>query len=138
MQRRPYLAFLLVAAIAVIALPVEAQTCQACGYNGIDLPQCYSVPIGVGGNTGCANLYLGGCAYWGDACSSAQQGPPTLQDFCVFNWADPACSQPYQQYPMVCLPTMKNELLRYTPLPGQSIRVLRIRNGGLVRFEHAL
>jgi hypothetical protein len=136
-MRKSSRVFIMVMFLSFTSSLVHAQSCSACGYNG-SIPQCYSVPTGISGNTGCANNYYGGCTYWGVACSNGQQGPPTQSDYCTFNPSDSACQRGPVQNPMACMPSLKNELLGYTPLPGWSIRLVRTSDGRLVRFEHTL
>jgi hypothetical protein len=141
MRLRPY--FILTAGLilclsASIAL---GQACTACGSTG-GPGQCYSVVTGIVGNTGCAPNIYGGCDYYGGQCGNGQQGPPSPSAWCIFvNPNDSAC-QPqidYKDYTLqACIPSLKNELLGVTPLPGRSIRLIRTRDGQLVRFEHAL
>ena len=87
-----------------------------------------------------SQLY-GGCDYYGGPCSNGQYGPPTPGAYCFFYPNDSACQSQvfYKDYTMqACMPSLKNELLSFTPLPGQSIRLIRTKDGQLVRFEHSL
>ncbi len=139
MKLKPFLVLIVATFPGLSASVAHAQSCSACGYNGSGPPQCYSVPTGIQGNTGCANNYYGGCTYWGQGCSNGQQGPPTSGDYCIFNPVDGACQHdtgPY--YQTACIPSLKDEVLGYTPVPGRSIRLIRTPVGGLVRFEHTL
>lgn len=139
MELRPYFILIVVTLLSLSSSVAHAQSCAACGFNGIASPQCYSVPTGILGNTGCASNYDGGCSYWGQACSNGQQGPPTPGAYCTFNPGDQACQPvPNEKGFIACLPSLKDELLRYTPVPGRSIHLIRTPDGRLVRFEHTL
>ena len=139
MKLRPYVLLILVTIIGLSSAAALGQTCTACGSNG-GPGQCFSVVTGIVGNTGCAPNIYGGCDYYGGACNNGQQGPPTLGAWCVFHPDDSAC-QPLvfnKDYLIACMPSLKDELLTYAPLPGVSIRLIRASDGQLVRFDHTL
>lgn len=139
MKLKRYILLIVGAFLGLSARMANAQSCSACGWNGASA-QCYSVPTGIVGNTGCANRYDGGCDYWGGSCSNGQQGPPTAGAWCTFNPTDSSCQGDVfnKNYQIACLPSLKDELFGSIPVPGRSIRLIRTPAGALVRFEHAL
>jgi len=140
MKVRPYFILIAVVILSLSASVALGQTCTLCASAGAGA-QCYSVVTGITGNTGCAPNIYGGCDYYGGPCSNGQYGPPTPGAYCFFYPNDSACQSQvfYKDYTMqACMPSLKNELLSFTPLPGQSIRLIRTKDGQLVRFGHSL
>ena len=121
-------------------LPSAAEACSACGvtfeWNGT-VHGCYSVETGITGNTSCSVNYYGGCTYWGQACTNGQVGPPTPGAYCKFIDPEPCIQRgPYNQY--ACAPSLENEVLRWTPTPGQRFSVIRTSDGKFVQFAQVL